>query len=220
MEKVIAGSSRRGLFATVLLLGMLAGCAGPTANVDSNYVITPDASTGLLVGSVEYRGPLSGYKVYYRGLDNAQQGYFEAGVGMMIIPIPPKSDFQDKKGTLQVVELPAGNYEIGNWSVKSGYATISQTQPFSIRFVIEPGKATYIGSFVFTATSTLGLTVTGVQVDFTEAFASDSAVLRERYPTLADTDIFMGVERDFVKKDVGGQGSLGWKILPLFMPIY
>ena len=30
----------------------------------------------------------------------------------------------------------------------------------------------------------------------------------------------MGVERDFVKKDVGGQGSLGWKIPPLFMPIY
>ncbi len=203
-----------------LTIILFSGCASPTANVAENYAISSDSSNGLLVGSIEYRGPLSGYRVYYRGLYNDQRGYFEAGVGMMLIPIPPKSDFSDKKGSLQVVELPPGKYEIANWAVQSGYANVGQTQPFSINFIIEPGKATYIGSFVFSATDRMGLTVTGVQVDFTESYESDSKVLRQRYPGLANTDIFMGVEPGYVKKDIGGNSSVYWDMPSVYLPIY
>ena len=198
---------------------ILSGCAIPTASVGKSYSLDSNSPNGVLVGSVKYRGHLSGYKVYFRGLNNNESGYFEAGKGVMLIPSPPKSDFRGLSGKLQVTELPPGEYEISRWGVTSGYAHLSQTQPFSIKFKIEPGKATYIGSFMFSVTKTMGLTVTGVRVDFQEKYSEDVAVLRQKYPNLEQTDIYMGLERNFHKNDVGGQSSVYFDMPPVFIPV-
>ena len=202
-----------------ILISMLWGCATPTASVGKSYTLDSNSSNGLLVGSVKYSGLLSGYKVYFHGLDNDTSGYFEAGKGIMLIPVPPKSDFRGVNGKLQVTELPSGNYEISRWGVTSGYAHVSQTQPFSIKFKIEPGKATYIGSFIFSVTKTMGLTVTGVKVDFQEKYSEDVAVLRQKYPNLKLTDIYMGLESNLLKNDIGGESSTYWDMPPVFIPV-
>ncbi|WP_075187549.1 hypothetical protein [Teredinibacter haidensis] len=202
-----------------LIVLSLTACVSPTANISKSYSLDSNSQNGLLVGSVKYRGLLSGYRIYFRGIDNEQSGYFEAGVGIMLIPIPPSSDFKYTKGNLQVAELPAGKYEISRWGVKSGYVSLSQTQPFAINFEIKPGKATYIGSFIFTVTSSIGLTVTGVKVDFEEKYSQDIAVLREKYPNLGSTEIFMGLEPEFTKNDVGGTSSARWEMPPVFIPV-
>lgn len=137
----------------------------------------------------------------------------------MLIPVRLKSDFQGVNGKLQVTELPSGKYEISRWGVTSGYVHLSQTQPFSIKFKIEPGKATYIGSFIFSVTKTLGLTVTGVKVDFQDKYAEDVAVLRKKYPNLERTDIYMGLESNLLKNDIGGESSTYWDMPAVFIPV-
>jgi len=204
----------------ILLIGtlvILQGCTTTMPSVPSTYTLSPNSENGLVVSAVKYRGLLSGYHVYFRGKGNDKISSFEAGAGSMLIPIPPKSDFQYAKGKLTVAELPAGEYEIFGWSVQSGYANLEQTQPFSIQFRIEAGKATYIGAFVFNVTNTMGLTVTGVRVDFTDMFGEDIQVLKNLYQNLVDTEIYMGLESGLVKNDIGGQSSLYWNMPPIFV---
>lgn len=196
----------------------LASCVSPTASVKKSYALDKTSEKGLLVGSVKYSGLLSGYKVYFRGLGNNESGYFEAGKGMMLIPVLPASDFESIKGKLQVVELPEGEYEISRWGVTSGYANLSQTQPFSIKFKIEPGKATYIGSFLFSVTNTMGLTVTGVRVNFEDRYSEDIAALNGKYPNLNETKVYMGLEPNTNKQDLGGSSSTRWDMPPVFIP--
>jgi hypothetical protein len=202
----------------ILIILLSVGCASPTASISKSYSLDTESDKGLLIGSVKYIGLLSGYKVYFRGIDNEQSGYFEAGKGIMLIPIPPSSDFDNIKGKLQVTELPAGEYEITRWAVTSGYASLSQTQPFSVRFKVEAGKATYIGSFLFSVTDTFGLTVTGVRVDFENRYSEDIAVLNRKFPNLNETKVFMGLPKKLVKKDVGGASNTRWDMPPVFIP--
>jgi hypothetical protein len=197
----------------------IAACTTPTASVKSNFTLSPDTSSGLLVGSVKYSGLLSGYRVYFRGVNNNQSGYFEAGKGVMLIPVAPKSDFKHIRGKLQVTELPPGDYEITRWGVISGYANLSQTSPFKVHFKIEAGKATYIGSFIFSVTQRMGLTVTGVNVNFEDRYKEDIAVLRKKYPKLGNTEIYMGIEPGLIKESLGGTSSTSWNMPPVFVPV-
>ena len=203
------------LIAVVSLI--FGGCATP--NVSNDFSLSPDSKSGLLVGSLKYRGLLSGYRVYFKGLNNEERGYFEAGAGVMLLPIPPKSDFVNEKGKLQITELTPGEYEINGWGVQSGVAHISQTQPFSIKFKIESGKATYIGSFIFTVTNSVGLTVTGVKVDFVDSLEEDIKVLRRLYPNLAMTGVYRGLEPGLKRENIGGASSLYVDIAPLLLPV-
>ncbi len=202
-----------------IFIGLLSGCALSTPNVSKQYSLDSNSKSGLLVGSIKYHGSLSGYRVFFKGVDNQEKGFFEAGAGTMLIPIPPKSDYSEVNGKLQVVELPAGEYVIERWSVASGYAHVGQTKPFSIGFKIEPGKATYIGAFVFTVTDTMGLTVTGARVDFKEQYSEDIEVLRRDYQNLKNTNVYLGIEPDFVKENVGGESSTQWNIPWVYRPV-
>lgn len=201
----------------VTIIWGLVGCAA--SNVSKDFSLSSNSQFGLLVGSLKYRGTLSGYKVYYKGLSNDEKGFFEVGKGMMLIPIPPKSDFPNQKGKLQVTELPPGEYEITRWGVSSGVAEVSHAQPFRIKFKIEPGKATYIGSFVFTVTNQMGLTVTGAKVDFIDAFEEDSEVLRRLYPKLAMTDFYRGLEPGLKQESIGGDSSVYFNMPIVLNPV-
>ncbi len=96
---------------------------------------------------------------------------------------------------------------------------IDQTQPFSIKFKIEAGKATYIGSFMFTVTDKTINVPSGIKVDFVDTFDEDIKVLRRLYPNLAMTDIYMGIEPGSKKENVGGASNFRIDSMPVFMPL-
>ncbi|BAV34186.1 hypothetical protein SCL_1895 [Sulfuricaulis limicola] len=202
------------LVAAICLI--LVGCA--TSDVSKDFSLSPDSKSGLLIGSVKYLGPVSGYRVYFKGLNNNEKGYFEAGSSNAVSLFSTRYDFPDVGGKLQVTELIPGNYEIYGWAVQSGVAHLSQTTPFSIKFKIEPGKATYIGSFIFTVTNKLAATVTATKVDFADAFDEDIKVLHRLYPKLAMADIYRGVDLGLRKEDIGGASSVYFNLAPFFIP--
>jgi hypothetical protein len=195
---------------------VVAGCATP--DVPKNFSLSPDSKTGLLIGSVKYRGPVAGYRVYFKGVSGEEKGYFETGSNDIVSFLHSRYDFPDVGGKLQVTELIPGEYEINRWSVEGGATHLNQTRPFSIKFKIEPGKATYIGSFMFTATRSLVNVVTGVKVDFADAFDEDVKVLRRLYPNLAMTDVYRGVEPGLKKEDIGGASSMYVDMAAILLP--
>lgn len=197
---------------------VITGCATVNRAIDTNYSLSSKDGTGLLIASVKYRGPVSGYKVYYKSVDENTNGSLEAGAGVMLIPIPPKSDFSTVNGKLEVQELPAGEYEINGWRVVSGYANVVPTTPFSIKFKIEPGKATYIGSFVFDVTNAMGLTVTGVTLAHKDSYQEDAKVLFVKYPNLNEFDVNIGLKVNSITEKLGAGNSTSIDIPPVTYP--
>jgi hypothetical protein len=208
----------RGFLTGVFAL-LLSACMGPAPNVSDSFKLDDASERGVMVGSVKYKGGLSGYRVFFRGLDNETKGYLEAGKGLTLLPVSPRGDFSTIKGDLYATELPAGEYEAWRWGVDSGMAHTASARPFSIKFNIRPGAVTYIGSFIFTVTKKLGLTVTGVKVSYEERFAEDIAILRRDYPNLAGEQIYLGLERGLVKTGLGGEGSTSWTMMPVMVPV-
>jgi hypothetical protein len=54
------------------------------------------------------------------------------------------------KHHVAAVELPAGDYEVGSWSASLGNASVTSTRELGIKFRVEPGALTYVGSFMLT----------------------------------------------------------------------
>lgn len=174
-----------------LALALLAtGCA--SRNIDPAYQLDPAGTSGLLVGSITYEGPISGYRVYYRMAGSESGAFVEAGAGSVFEPgFHAKQDLETLglMGKLFAVKLPPGEYEIYGWAVVSGAAQLSPTQAFSLRYTVRPGRAAYAGNFNFRQTGSLGLTVTAVRVDFSQPLARDAALLAGKHPTLSVASI-------------------------------
>jgi hypothetical protein len=198
-----------------VLVVTLTGCA--TNNVPSDYLLGAANKGGVAIASITYQGAYSGYIVYYRELSGNASGRFEAGQGMMPIPVPEKSDFGAlAKGKLVVAELPPGEYEIAGWRVSSGYASVSPASSFSIRFRIDPGKAVYIGNFNFVQTARMGLAVTGAEVNFKGEQDRDLSVLKLRYPNFSSAPIAFATPSDVSINKLGGSDSVRFDI-PIFV---
>ncbi|WGO99128.1 hypothetical protein QFX18_03515 [Saccharophagus degradans] len=202
----------------LILMFVVTGCATVNRAVDTNYSLSSKGGTGLLIASVKYRGPVSGYKVYYKSVDENTNGSLEAGAGVMLIPILPKSDFSTVNGKLEVQELPAGEYEINSWRVVGGYVNVVPATPFSIKFKIEPGKATYIGSFIFDVKYTMGLSVIGVKLTHKDSYLEDTNVLFVKYPNLNESNINMGLEVNSITENLGAGNSTSIDIPPVISP--
>lgn len=168
-----------------LLLLVLSACASDPKKLP--YALDPAGPDGLFVGSITYDGPVSGYRLFYRPVGQMAGGFVEAGAGSIFEPgFFAQSDIEggDQRGNLFAVRLPPGDYEIYDWAVVGSAARLAPTRPFSLRYSVRPGRATYAGSFHFRQTNTLGLTVTGVRVDYGNAWQRDAALLPGKYPGL------------------------------------
>lgn len=77
---------------------------------------------------------------------------------MTIIPYFPKGDYGEigLRGDLFVIELPEGEYEVYSWEVGSGVANVRPTQPVSVKYKVERGKAIYAGNYNFVQTDSMG----------------------------------------------------------------
>ncbi|TWC41295.1 hypothetical protein FBY03_10240 [Pseudomonas sp. SJZ079] len=177
--------SRTGFLIVAALL--LCGCATP--NIGSNYRLDETSGRGLVIGSVTYQGRLSEYKMFYRPMPTGKAAFFKAGQGQ--VPPFPHNDFATAgaTGELFSAELPAGRYEFFGWGIHSGGAGTQSTEPFSIEFVVTPGRPIYLGNFHFAQERSLGLTVTGATVYHRLQTERDLARFKNSYPQLAEHQI-------------------------------
>lgn len=206
------------LFSLALLSLVLTGCAS-TKTIKYDYALNQKSGNGVLISSVSYKGSYSGYSVYYHGMDNQIRGEIQFGEGVALIPIPPKGDFShlNRKGEVFAVELPAGNYKVWRWGVHSGYAHIKPANPISIEFKVESGKATYLGNFDFIQTDSLGLTVTGVQVNYSDQSQIDLDIASKKHPNIKASSIVKGIEDNAKYQGIGGSDQTNWDIPVVIM---
>jgi hypothetical protein len=205
------------IFSLILTLLVLTGCAS-TKTIKADYSLNSQSEKGVLISSLSVRGGYSGYSVYYQGIDNENTGSIQFGEGMALLPIFPKGDFShlNRKGEVFAVELPAGKYKIWRWGVASGYAFIKPVSPISIEFEVLAGKAVYIGNFDFKQTDSMGLTVTGVKVNYSDQSQIDLDILSKKHPNLDATNILKGIEDNANYQGIGGSGQTNWDI-PVFI---
>jgi hypothetical protein len=197
---------------------LVAACATP--NVSQDYRLNPSSNDGVVMGSVTYSGRYSGYSVEFRQVPTGQTGRFQTGESVALIPQVPKGDFGSAapRGTVFAAALAAGDYEIYEWKVGSGYANVRSTAPFSIRFKVEPGKLVYLGNFHFTQTSGMGLMVTGAMLSYAEKHERDIAAFKAKFPALAEFPIAYAVAPGTNEEWLGGRSSTTITV-PVFVPI-
>lgn len=195
------------------LIVVLQGCT-TTKTIKNNYILNAETGNGILATSISYRGSYSGYSIFYQNIESEVRGKVQFGEGVALIPIPPKGDFShlNRKGEVFAIELPAGTYRVWNWGVSSGYARVRPMNPISVEFKVVPGKVTYLGNFDFVQTDSMGLTVTGVEVRYSEQSEIDLDILLRKHPRIRVEDITFGIERNADYNDLGGGGRTNWDI--------
>lgn len=194
----------RYLYLTMFLF--LAGCAESNVRPSYSLVQAQSQGHGLLVGSLSVGKYDSAYP--------ADINYFIQPVGTPEGPhlyIPHlnvisgcdtlnvgDSDFKDVCARLFVVDLPAGDYDITGWNIDNGLKTyITPRQWVPARFTIQAGKATYIGNIhmgiaVGQNVFTIHI-IAGGWAFLHDERARDIPVLKQRYPTLDDGNITIGL---------------------------
>ena len=201
----------------IFLVSVLSGCVSHEPKPPQPYIFDDLTKNGAVVFSIKYNGPNSGYGVQYRGLDNELHGSLQAGVGVSLIPVAKKGDFKYSTGKLHILELPAGKYEFYSWSTKSGMANLSKNKPFSIEFTVEPGRSSYLGSFIFSATSQFGATVTGVRLDYANALSEDLEALYRKYNNVEPNHSLVGKREGLLLGELGGKSNLSWSQVPVLL---
>jgi hypothetical protein len=206
------------LAVTLALALVASGCA--TKNINSSYTIGAKPAEGIVAGSISYHGSFSGYSVDYTNVSTGKSGWIQIGQGAVLIPILPKSDFDEEDTTGQVfaISLPAGNYVASRWNVSSGQAHFGSRTPFSINFKVEPGKMVYLGSFQFTETSHFLGVVTGARLAYKDEANRDLPMLHKRFPVLAGVPISSAVSPGTVQQNVGSSASVDITV-PTYAPV-
>lgn len=139
---------------------VLTGCSGSGFIHPWQFDNLPPEKTGVVFVSLVSTTDWSFGTSY--GLDIRQIGDKPAQAVLRSIRSEVEGDFRERgvEGEVVLLRLLPGNYEIFDAHVirtgASPYATISiryhNKGPFSYRFRVEAGKATYLGAYVFSST--------------------------------------------------------------------
>jgi len=163
----IKDHSNRLLFTATALL--ISACA--TLNVDRDFSLDLNRSEGLAVVSLSFEGlvPAEGPAWRYRRLDNEGDGF------VLTHTTQQPLDWESPPGRLAYFALPPGHYEFYQcgfarvrgsgsqyWTISPGGAPTNtnswyssfntptydnyKAEPFSVKFEIRPGRATYVGN--------------------------------------------------------------------------
>ncbi len=178
----------------LLLALAFGGCASKPNQVSAESLSNAPADNGILVASYARPSPnerFSTENVLFR--KKGQRRWREIGINTLPL-VPLKFDFQneDSCGSLYVVSLPAGDYEIYDFSVIQsvfgGTIMHSPSSPFSIPFTVGAGKISYLGELKIDrieAAKFLGLPGSDqVRFDLSDQNARDIAILHGKYPEL------------------------------------
>jgi hypothetical protein len=140
-------------FLLPLFLTILSGCVTqqmpPTTGIARGTAHVLNDDKGLVITSVTYSGSFNRHALHYAkiGQDKGPSFAFPP----QLFGFLEKSDISNKEieGTVQISELPAGDYEFYEWTGKRGGVDYKTRQRFSVRFTVAPGKVTYLGNIFF-----------------------------------------------------------------------
>jgi len=90
------------------------------------------------------------------------------------------------------IPVPAGDYEITGWSMSgagsSGPVTVANRKPIKVPFQVQPGEATYVGSYhstAFIGRNLLGFPIFARGIITAEdKFSTDQAAIAKKYPSI------------------------------------
>ena len=148
---------RRAVFIFALTLSLLAAPAFAASKpkdydgADGGYLVY---SVGTIAIGMRFDFPYRREKLPDGATANDWKGDISPVVGGAIYLKNKNPDFEGREsGRVVVRRLPPGDYLIENFafygsSPMGALYDWSAAKPFAIRFTIQPGKATYIGSFM------------------------------------------------------------------------
>lgn len=181
-------------------------------------VSNADLSThGYVVGSISFSGafPISDrdftglgrknyrfakYDFMFRGVDKGN-----ADIRGSVSPIPenPAQQYTEESGEFAVSEgrgyvfavpLPAGNYEFYSYSYEADLTRYTAGRDFKLGFVVQPGRATYVGSIKFDHQYGVGMLdvpfVKGANVSFSNDFQRDVELVKRKHAELNSLPVF------------------------------
>jgi hypothetical protein len=193
---------------------LAAGCAsGGTANVDAAH--RPTAS-GVLVVSATASGPMPGTLWYqivraHAVTQNvASIAVNDRAQGLDWEPGDPEVP-NGGTGRVAVIELAPGEYELRRWVMNGGArgGAFSSRRPFGYRFVIEPGKVTYVGNVHVDLQRTANVDTVPYRMSVNDQRERDLAIVRRKHPAVAGSPIvFAGAAQgrrdDIFEEERGG----------------
>jgi hypothetical protein len=197
------------LFAAVLAL--LSSCA----NIPSDFRFDPSKDEGLIVGSITYESALGLYSLIVVGESGAAAAAHPMiNVGYSMYPAlgPTYDDALKAKGGTFAVTVPAGSYRIVGWRAKQGYKVSGPSRRFEIPFVVERGKASYVGNLNFSP---------DWEVSIRDRSERDLPALNAKYSALVTAPLAYTIAKYTDLKNVGGeyQSTMEMPSMPIFVPV-
>lgn len=195
----------------VLLLLMvltLVGCVPAVRQIDSRYTLSEDSGNGVVIASVTYQGGYSQYAVDLRATGQTATQRMQIGSAQTIIPAGMQQwdiEAPGTRGQLFSVELPAGSYEIAEWTAGSGAASMDHEDSFTIPFEVLSGQITYIGNFNFKATGRMGAMITNLNVIHSDEFDRDAEVAARKFPHLELDRVAYAIVPGYHQEMIGGR---------------
>ena len=195
--------TRRGLMA--LLCASLAGCA----NVSNDYQLK-SSGDGLLIGSITTDLGIGHYSLELVSLDTGKPVAGPRTGSSMYPAIPPMRDADlGLDGSLFAVELAPGRYAMRHWNVRTGYTDRGSSVPFEVPFVIEGGKASYLGNVHWPK---------NWRITLSDRAERDLPLLKRRYATLAQAPLAFAIEPGTNIVGLGGNATKSTQV-PVILPI-
>ena len=176
---------------------LLTSCG--TANVRKDFSAESLEDSGLIIGSLTqkrskrghqgFSADISGLSIFYKNLDTGKTSVIKTDP--WLLGSLSKGDFKnvEGRGTLFVIELEAGQYEISGWHAMQGaYTSVSSKNPKSFVFNVEAGDVIYIGELetrIIYGKNLLGIGVmAGAEQFVVDSESRDIQALEQKYPNI------------------------------------
>jgi hypothetical protein len=142
-KKIISRTVLVSLFATQLLL---TGCAALVDQSTKHELIAPDATKGVIVGTVFERSILAprGAKFHIKGPNN---DFFVLSSGGDNLRYNITSDQPKGVGMTFARQLAPGKYKVWLWALSYGRNSKFSGDDPGVEFEVEAGKVIYLGRF-------------------------------------------------------------------------
>lgn len=159
----------------------LAACTKIT-DVRTDYSLSGQSGNGLVAMSLTHT--LQHATIVYQNKDGGSIGGGVFATGIFHNPF----DWENPKGRLVVMELPAGKYEMYRWQAFHGNITYT-SKDFSMPFVVEEGRVNYIGNFFINIDESAGKS----RFERYDMSKRDIPLLLQRYKNITESQIMKSV---------------------------
>ena len=133
------------ILAAVLVAPFL-GCAGTSVPVSATLGETTQKAIVVLSVSQDSDIGSATHTIFYLDNDRLADRAVLSSV-QTVLSLPSKSDFQDRRGHLYVLELPPGQHQIDTWQVATnGNRVFPRTKLEPLKFEVRKGDVLYLGN--------------------------------------------------------------------------